>query len=314
MRREDRASRWAKLLGVDLNSAASQDLQAFVQRTQPPVSSRLQQDCLSLQRRHHFFQEADLRSSMELMLSYFLQKEGMTYVSGMHEVAAPFFLLGCQRFGSVCECFGQFVKRLTPAVFSRDTSAQLACRCVHKLLLYHDPALCTALDARMQSPGQFAEKWLQTLFASHLDFMLLLSFWELCLKEENISLPLFLAVVFVKQQREQLLARKKDLQVTIEVTSLEQLTPLCQEALALQHRSPKSFVQLIESVLLGNTDDIHLLDTSMVLSTTPEEVQTSHNGTFVIDLRSSQEYQRGHYPNSYNLSRDLHLSYDIHRG
>lgn len=314
MKKEDRATRWAKLLGVELDAPASEDLQAFVQRAKPTSPPRLQQDCLSLQRKHRFFQEADLRNSMELMLGYYLQTEKAGYVTGMHEVAAPFFLLGFQRFASVFACFVAFVKKMAPPVFLRDASASVACRCVHKLLLYHDPALCSSLDARMQAPGQLAEKWLLTLFASCIDFTLLMGFWELCLKEDSLSLPLFLAVALMQQNRDQLLSRKKEAQITVEIVSLEQLNPLCQEALALQHRTPKYFIRLVESILNGNSADLAYLDTTLVLSTGPEDVQTAHAGTFVIDFRSSQEYELGHYPCSYNLPQHLHLSYDVYRG
>lgn len=314
MKKEDRAVRWAKLLELEPNAPASPDLQAFVQRAKPTSPPRLQQDCLSLQRKHHFFQEADLRNSMELMLCYYLQTEKAVYVTGMHEVAAPFFLLGCQRFANVYACFAAFVKKMAPPVFHRDASAQIACRCVHKLLLYHDPALCSSLDARMQVPGQFAEKWLQTLFAGCIDFPLLVSFWELCLKEDSVVLPLFLAVVLVQQHRDQLLSRRKEGPIAVEIASLEQLSPLCQEAVGLQHRTPKSFVQEIEGILKGNSAALARLDTYLVLTTSSEDVQIAHVGTFVIDFRSSQDYQCGHYPCSYNLSRDLRLSYDVYRG
>ena len=313
MKKEDRATRWAKLLSIDPQSAVLLDIEQFAEQSKPPphVQTRIQQDCLTLQRRHHYFQEANLRNSLELLLSYYIHKERISYVSGMQEVMAPFFLMGFQRFDSVYACFSGFVNRMMPGAFQKESSMGVACKLLHKLLLYHDPALCTSLDAKMIMPAQYAEKWFLTLFANCIDFMLLISFWELALKENNLSLPLFFALVLVQKHRDQLLTRKSSSkeppQISLEINSIEELDPLCQEAIALQHQTPKSFIRVIEEAV-GRLREVEGLEEMFVMQISPEDVQIARAGNFVIDLRRSADYQRGHYPCSYNLSKDLKMT------
>ena len=308
-------TRWSKLLGIDVTPKAAAGLDYFAEHSKldPREQAVIRQDCEMLQRRLHYFKEVDLRNTLELLACYYVHTEKVTYVSGLHEVLAPFFLMGFRSFKSVYACFLAFVKKMMPRVFLREGSVEISCKLLHTLLLYHEPALCSGLDAKMLSTASFAEKWFLTLYAETIDVPLLLAFWELCLKENNITLPHFFAVVLVKHYRDQLLARKspKDQpRINLGQLDLDQLDALCQEAIALQVQTPQSFVQLVEALVFNapRPQELMVLNSHFSLSITPEDLQPAKPGFVVIDLRPHADYLRGHYPCSYNLASDLNIT------
>lgn len=315
MKKEDRVTRWSKLLGIDVTPKSSAGLDYFAEHSKldPREQAAIRADCEQLQRRLHYFKETDLRNTLELLASYYVHTEKVTYVSGLHEVLAPFFLMGFRSFKSVYACFLAFVKKMMPHVFQREGSVEVSCKLLHTLLLYHEPGLCSALDARMMNTASFAEKWFLTLYADTIDVPLLLAFWELCLKESNITLPHFFAVVLIKHHRDQLLARrppKEQPRIVLNQLDLDQLDALCQEAITLQLQTPPSFQQLIESLVFSQPQpqDLMVLNSHFSLSVTSADILAQRPSMIVIDLRSTAEYQKGHYPCSYNLAADLNIT------
>lgn len=315
MKKEDRVTRWSKLLGIDVTAKSSAGLDYFAEHSKldPREQAAIRADCELLQRRLHYFKETDLRNTVELLASYYVHTEKVAYASGLHEVLAPFFLMGFRSFKSVYACFLAFVKKMMPRVFLREGSVEVSCKLLHTLLLYHEPGLCSALDARMLNTASFAEKWFLTLYADTIDVPLLLAFWELCLKENNVTLPHFFAVVLIKHHKDQLLARKtpkEQPRINLSQLDLDQLDALCQEAITLQLQTPASFLQLIEALVFTQPrpQDLMVLNSHFSLSVTPEDMQAPKPGMVVIDLRTSAEYQRGHYPCSYNLAADLNIT------
>ena len=95
------------------------------------------------------------------------------------------------------------------------------------------------------------------------------------------------------------------------IYELEELDDLCQEALSLQHQTPKSYVDMMGKIIadknIPDSEIIELLD-SVALTVLPCEVQAPKPGLFVIDLRHITEYTTGHYPQAFNFPRKLKLS------
>lgn len=305
MQTNDRVARWSLLL--DLDSQPTNLLEDF--SLNHPQQARIHADCLSLQRRLHIFEENELQSTLELLLTIYCKTERVPYRTGMHELLAPFFLMGFQNFKAVFLSFRAFVQRFVPRVFSQNSSLMLTCQAFHKLLLYHEPVLCNALDAKMLSPETYAERWFVSLFANSLDVSLLLAFWEFCLQEDNPTLPYFFALVIVSRSRTQIMSKKKTDLFDFKVDTIKELDDMCQEALVLQQDTPQSFVDMVAEVAAQVEAPTHLtqmyLSSRIALPILPPDLLSKNPCYFVIDIRTSKEFYSGHYPNSYNLSSDL---------
>jgi hypothetical protein len=266
-----------------------------------------------LQRRLPIFAENELQSTLELLLTIYCRTEKVPYNSGMHELLAPFFLMGFQNFKTVFLSFRAFVSRFVPRVFHPNSSLALTCEAFHKLMLYHEPVLCSALDAKLMAPSAYAQRWFMTLFANSLDTSLLISFWEFCLQEDNPTLPYFFGLVVVSRSR----AKKNSEVLEFKVDSLKDLDDMCQEALVLQQATPHSFVEMLAEVAAHKETPTHLtqmyLSSRATLPTLPPDLTVRSCGYFVIDMRSSKEFYLGHYPNSFNLSSDLQTGKALQR-
>ena len=94
---------------------------------------------------------------------------------------------------------------------------------------------------------------------------MLLAFWEFCLQEQNPTLPYFFALVFLSKIKEKIL-NKRNLSLTdmdlfqFYIYELEELDDLCQEALSLQHQTPKSYVDMMGKIIA----DKNILDRPQV--------------------------------------------------
>lgn len=315
MIKEDRASRWSNLLRIDKHPMSKLNLGPEFKRDHADQQD-IHHDCQEIQNQLPMFEENELKEYLELLLTCYCKEKNISYVSGMHEVMAAFFLLGFSGIKTVYSAFDLFVKKMMPRVFLDSSSLPMTFKIFHHLLMYHEPLLCSALDGKMITPQIYAEKWFSTLFASSLNISLLLAFWEFCLQEQNPTLPYFFALVFMGKIKEKILNKKNlsldDMELfQFYICELEELDDFCQEALSMQHQTPKSFVDLITQVILEkNCPDEDLLEImdSVTLSVLPSEVQYHKPGLFVIDLRPIDEYTSGHYPQAFNFPRSLKLS------
>lgn len=317
MIKEERASRWSKLLKLD--SASHSHLKNLNDDFKRDHSDQLKihNDCQQINKILPMFEEPELRDYLELLLTYYCKTENLDYTSGMHEVMAAFFVLGFSSLKTVYAAFKEFVKKMMPRVFKKDSSLSYSYKIFYKLLLYHEPVECSALDGKMLYPQVYAEKWFVTLFASALNISLLLAFWEFCLQENNPTLPYFFALVCVSRIKDKILSKKNlsvsDVQLfRFFITELDELDEICQEALALQHQTPATFIQIIEELILhrrsSNQWAVDMIDNSVALPILQEDIKTPKPGLFIIDLRSLDDYTEGHYPQAFNFPRTLNLT------
>lgn len=318
MIKEDRATRWTNLLKIDkhsLNKLSSLSPDYPLDHSDQAI---IHSDCEDIQNHLPMFEESELRIYLELLLTYYCKTKKISYVSGMHEVLAAFFLLGFSGIKTVYSAFDIFLKKMMPGVFVDPSTLDPTFKIFHHLLMYHEPLLCSALDGKMISPSIYAHKWFSTLFASSLNISLLLAFWEFCLQEQNLTLPYFFALVYMGKIKEKVL-NKKNLSVhdldlfQFFISELEELDDLCQEALSLQHQTPTSFVTLIEKVIQNKEgwEDCMDLINSVALTIVPSDAILPKTGRFIVDLRSNSVYSQGHYPQTFNFPSNLKLSTGI---
>jgi hypothetical protein len=239
MIKEDRATRWTNLLKIDKHAMSKLSNLTPEYPLDHEDQLAIHADCQDIQSQLPMFEENELRVYLELLLTYYCKNKKISYVSGMHEVLAAFFLLGFSGIKTVYSAFDLFVKKMMPFAFTSPSSLEATFQVFHQLLMYHEPLLCSALDGKMILPAVYGEKWFITLFASCLNISLLLAFWEFCLQEQNPTLPYFFGLVYMSKIKEKVL-NKKNLSVSdmdlfhFYISELEELDDLCQEALSLQ--------------------------------------------------------------------------------
>lgn len=63
-------------------------------------------------------------------------------MTGMHEMMAPFFLIGFQSVNTLYVCFEKFMAKCVPTLYADSgRTFDLLARVFHHLLLYHDPLI-----------------------------------------------------------------------------------------------------------------------------------------------------------------------------
>lgn len=314
MSKEERPSRWIKILQLDPARNLLKELTDDFKKNHPD-QRQISADCSQLPQQLPMFEEKELGDYLELLLTFYCKQKKIAYVSGLHEVLATFFLIGFSSLKTVYAAFHAFVKQMLPRVFLSSSSVQHSCVLFHRLLMYHEPGLCNALDAKMVAPAQYAAKWFKTLFSGTMNVSLLIAFWEFCLQEQNASLPYFLGLAILNRTKDSVLSKKNVLTSELEgfyIDELGELDSLVQEALVYQTATPASYIKLIEEIALQKhpPDSKHteLLESSCVLPSSLSDLKLPKTGVFVIDLRRAEEYLSGHYPQSFNFPAALQLS------
>lgn len=318
MKRDDRVTRWSQLLGLDLRTMGN-PLDKLTEdfKLDHPQQVQIHHDCEKLQKRLSIFAEADLRNALELLITYYCKIEKVPYRTGMHEVLAAFMLMGHRSLREVYATFRVFISKMMPRVFSVNNQDLPFGTLFHLLLMYHEPVLCNTLDGKMLQPSNYADQWFVTLFACSLDVSLLLAFWEFCLTEKNYTLPYFFGLVIVSRGREKILSKRNlsgrdENLFPIQVSDRDELETLCQEALALQQQTPKSFNTLLKEILVAAPDPdpklLKYLESCGTLPIQASDVKHARQGFFIIDIRSNQDYTTGHFPQSYNIPRELEFT------
>eukprot|EP00916_Digyalum_oweni_P021011 GHVL01034967.1.p1 GENE.GHVL01034967.1~~GHVL01034967.1.p1 ORF type:complete len:498 (-),score=65.87 GHVL01034967.1:69-1562(-) len=188
------------------------------------------------------FKDADIRSFMEKLLTFYCRHKCFTYKQGMNEILAPFLYLhaltlppkdqlneengkgerdystlysySCASnphiFGSadVLLGFDSFISKFMTTMFCDLEFQMLQCTfLVFKYLLqYHDPFLCGYLEEFGCAPPElYITPWFLTIFASKTDLDLLCSLWDRYLAENDRFFFFFLALALVISAREELL-------------------------------------------------------------------------------------------------------------
>lgn len=321
MNTEDRIIRWSKLLQI---SQIDLDLSPLVKHSgelSHPDFQKIRTDAENLYQKWQIFSESELRETLEWLLTFYCKSKGISYISGMHELLAPFFLIGFQSVSTLYEHFEKFVNKVIPSFYKENgKNVDLMSKIFHNLLLYYDPTICNLLDSQLWILSKYSNKWFLNLFASNLEISLLLAFWELILIENYVELPVFFGLILIIRNRSFLLNKPlgkmlspefiKEKIVDVFITDLDELETLISQAKNLISNCPKSVLNLIRNIILGNIKpiDIYNIENSYILE---QDISTCINikkKQFIIDLREFEEYSKNHLQRSFCLPISLNLS------
>jgi len=305
----DRATRWSKLLKLPKNP---QPLKDFPADSEHPDKEAIHKDCQEVHKTFARFEESELKDYLEYLVTVFCLQKGIPYTSGIHYLLAPFFLIGFSSLNKAYAAFCSFIKKMTPRAFKEKSSLEYTYKLFHSLLMYHEPFVCNFLDANMLSPQDYSHEWFVCLFATRINISILLAFWETCLQENNFTLPYFVGLVVIARQKEKILS-KRNLEggaFDFSIDELEEMDSVYQEAINLQYQTPRTFITIIEQLTLHSPESfyVEVIQKSIGLPILASDVQYPKPGLFVIDLRKAPEYLSGHYPQSFNIPKDLNLS------
>lgn len=308
MPRNQKLNKWEKLLGEEAREKGK-----IIERYPEYLcldhkdQAFIHNDCQELSKVMPLFQESDLQNTLELLITFHCKAHSMSYFSGLHQVIAPFFLMHFTTIRTSYGAFSVFLERMMPRMFHKNLHSF---QVFQKLLMYHDPILSSTLQGTFPNHQSIIENWINTCLASCLEISQLLNLWEYCLRENNPSFTVFFAVASLMKHRDKLMAKKR--KPKLEIPDLEEFYLVMQEAKNLQQETPRCFVKLIKKLLNKpqhpSPYEESIIENSVVLPVSEKEVVQPKNTTFVIDLRKSHKFKKGHYPEAFNIPYDLELS------
>lgn len=282
-------------------------------RLDHPDQAQIHQDCQSLQKKCSLFLESDLKNALEMLLTFYCKSNSISYVSGLHEILAPFFVLRFTSLKTVYGAFSAFIEKMMPRLFLKESSINYSYKIFQRLLLYHDPLLSNNLQSAISNNSLIIEKWFYSCMSSCLDITMLLEFWERCLVEKSTVFPYYFAVAMLIKKRDLLTKKhKKRIILEINITEIDELNAIMRDAENLQNTTPKFFNRLIRKLVVNedmpDSLDIYSLENTLILPISCKEVKKSKSELIIIDVRRNKYYKQGHFPQSYNLSVDLQIS------
>jgi hypothetical protein len=151
------------------------------------------------------------------------------------------------------------------------------------------------------------KKWLMTGMASFLDSSSLLKLWELCLTENNLTLPIYVSVAVLYRFRERLMKKSKSKDLLKDDSEIDDIEELIKEALVYQNNTPASFQKNIEKFLFSENPKKSLIasiDAHSLLKVSSKDLESLGFNFVVFDTRDYKEFSKGHLGKSINLPSD----------
>eukprot|EP00741_Cyanophora_paradoxa_P013914 tig00020723_g13431.t1 len=190
------------------------------------------------------FKDAKRQEELERILTLYCKRRSVSYVQGLNEIVAPFFLLGLPK-PAIFNCFYALIARYLPNLFTDDKFLPRGLLLFRLLLLYHDPQLCLFLDTHGASPDLYAVPWFLTLFARSLRIDVVFPVWDWLLTENDPLAPYFFAVALVSRNRAELLAthasQLPEALVCLTVAGAGEARELAARAKELLAETPRSY-------------------------------------------------------------------------
>lgn len=313
MPRQDYIPKWLKLLGDE----AKQKQSLFEKHPENyildhPDQTTIHKDCQSLESKSPIFLESELKNTLERLLTYYCKTEEISYQSGLHEILAPFFIMKFNNLKTVYGAFCAFVDKMMPKIFHAEKILDYGYNIFQKLMMYHEPLTFNTLQASFPGHAQIVKKWLLTSMASCLETIHLIKFWEYCLSEQNLTLPIFIAISILYRQRDKFMKKNKSKKVmNLDEIEIDNIEDLIKEAVSYQQSTPKSFEKIIKKVLIiQSTPKSYLknFEKYSILKISRKEILGNPSNYIIIDTRSLDSYLKGHFTQSFNLSLDLSIA------
>ncbi|OQV21932.1 TBC1 domain family member 23 [Hypsibius exemplaris] len=192
------------------------------------------------------------------------------------------------------------------------------------IVLYHDPELCNFIDSKRVTFDKFSTTWFASLLAASCKVDTLNAVWDIYFQNDDPFLVMFLGLVLLESQRDQIMERKEDSKEEL-CTFLkeipagmapEDVVDFYEIANSYLVTTPKSLREANWTTLFGSrpvspTKRLHIpIPQALCLPVTTDEIVTAatrHSGCrfFVIDCRPPEQYNSGHLVTAFHLDAQL---------
>lgn len=200
----------------------------------------------------------DFKINLELMLTFYCKINNFFYKQGLNEILAPFLLLkSCipsLTYFKIFNLYSCFIAKFLPNYyFEKDFySLQSSLSLLYCLLKYHNPMLYYILDYACISPEMFATSWILTMLSSKCSLPVVLSLFDIIIKENDEIFILYFIVAFLSKNQIKII--EKDYSYipatlsVITISSIEEVHEIYIEAIKLKLSTPFSFKLYIDEI------------------------------------------------------------------
>uniref|UniRef100_A0A0K0FJK8 TBC domain-containing protein kinase-like protein n=1 Tax=Strongyloides venezuelensis TaxID=75913 RepID=A0A0K0FJK8_STRVS len=252
-----------------------------------------------------------------LLKAWLLANPDYVYWQGLDSLAAPFLVHHFNNLPKAFGCLQNFIQRYLKNFFLKDNShvIQEYLAVFTQLLAFIDSELYCHLNKMDFCAELFAIPWFLTCFAHVLPLHKLFHLWDTLLLTDS-SFTLFIGIAILVQMRQQLLNSQFNDAILL-FSDLPDLPidKIVTDSLCYYHSVPPSCSHRIHS-------SEHLRENATPLtSILLEELRTfhtprisptdlinliDHNRVFILDIRSTTEFNIFSLPNSINIAQNCH--------
>ncbi|KAI9017945.1 rab-GTPase-TBC domain-containing protein [Phycomyces nitens] len=247
----------------------------------------------------------------------------LVYWQGLDSLCAPFLTLNFNDEAVAFMCLQEFIPKFLNNFFLSDNSPVLQeyLAVFRHLLSYHDPALSSHLETIGFNPELYAIPWFLTLFTHVFPLDKIYHLWDKLLVGPP-SLPLFAGIAILRQIRDVLLGSEFNDCIVLFCESFPKvdIEKCVQSAMNMCKVTPPSVMRRVHGPKDSQLNDFG--DTNGILRTPAwweEPLSTEEKKqelapridakdlekllpyTLLLDIRSDQEFARGHFPSAMNV-------------
>ena len=226
-----------------------------------------------------------------------------------------------------------FIKKFIPNTFTDNEFGSLQCifSLFRLILQYHDPELSLFLLQHDMGPELYASSWFITLFANRCKLKILIYLWDFLLIElyDDPLLFYFICLTLIISQRS-IILKESIVQLPetlsrLSIHSTREVNNLINKAKRLyRNATSESLYQKLynvtrDKIIVDSTEYKYLINLPCIIISAEEVVTHLYNSDyiittntkpsllkyFVIDCRSTEQYDNGHLPCAYHISPEL---------
>ncbi|CAB4391474.1 unnamed protein product [Rhizophagus irregularis] len=312
---------WAAILGVKGDYQALYD--SYNKETETTTDRQIDVDVPRCHQYNQLLSSPIGHEKLRRLLKCFIAANNkLVYWQGFDSLCAPFLTLNFNDEALAFSCLHTFVPKFLQDFFLSDNSPVIKeyLAVFSHLLSFHDPELSNHLDKIEYHPDLYAIRWFLTLFTHVFPLDKTYHLWDKILVGPP-SLPLFIGISILSQLREMLLKSEfNDCDTFSESFPDVDIEKCIQSALSMCKVTPHSVIYRVHEpfatpdTLHNGVPDYHIqrwweqpipIDvkkTELAPRISLKDLVKLKNYVLVIDIRSEQEFSRGHFPLSVNMN------------
>ncbi|KAF7722828.1 hypothetical protein EC973_002673 [Apophysomyces ossiformis] len=249
----------------------------------------------------------------KLLKAWVSANSNLVYWQGLDSLCAPFLTLNFNDEAIAFACLQKFIPRFLNKFFLSDNTSVLQeyLAIFRHLLSYHDPALSSHLETIKFMPDLYAIPWFLTLFTHVFPLDKIYHLWDKIVVGPT-SLPLFAGIAILRQIREVLLTYEFDDCITLFSESFPKvdIEKCVQSAMAMCKVTPPSLSARVHDQDTGlekvyrwweEPVPIEVKKKELAPRLGVQDISRILPYTLVLDIRSEQEFARGHVPSSMSV-------------